>query len=544
MRLFVSKLKFIHSRLWDRDGLYRVAVLFGPAPVIGCAVAAAIWFAIRAFPAPIVPLPMWAKLAQSSENWSTTGEPQKVEPESPIPDAGAKGGLSGYESGWRAMIRAVEMSPTLSVDIKPQPLGAFTVEGSTIDLAWIIAAVPQDTKFVGVGSGFLVVRTPGIYALSARFERPPGPSADCLIRFGFGSRRVVATYALGFRGNDSRTFDAAKFDLQPGLYPVFWVLGCWRDQQTIGSGTLTVLIRHPGEQTLHAALPDEIVRPGSPAPLTARPPREHDSRPSGSAPRPPTNDPGTATGTSPVNAASGSANPVGSGIDQVSGLEKAVLGRTFQSTLLVSGFQVPLPPGEWAILAKGTLTGNVHPENKGNIYFLGHIVRKRLVGAIWVQAMHSPGFGFEHNQNCTNPDNLYVLDQSVGVEHQACMWIRSFFSADMQQWADKTAHLDQLARAAGRDLAAKGVTYPQELVTVGFQRAEKWGEITAGYLFSPEKDGISSSIAPSYRDSEWYKANLQRYPEKLAYVTRLQQWAMSFSPKFQVAFDGGKQAGD
>ena len=543
MRLFVSKLAFIHRRLWDRDGLYRIAVLFGPAPLIGCAVAAAIWFTIRALPAPIVPLPDWAMPAQASENWSTTGEAQTMEPESPVPDAGANGGLSGYESGWRATIHAIEVSPTLTTDIKSKPLSVFTVDGATIDLAQIIAAGPQNTKFVGVGSGFLVVRTPGIYSLSARFERPAGPSADCLIRFGFGSRKVVATYALGFRGNDSRTFDAARFDLRPGLYPVFWVLGCWRDQQAIGPGSLTVLISHPSEQVLQAARPNDIVRLGSPAPTAARAVRDEDSRPSAAAPPAPADDPATGAGTSPVNAVR-SFNPVGSEIDPPSGLERAVLGRTFQGTLLVSGFQVPLPPGEWAVLANGTATGNVHPENKGNIYFLGHIVRKRLVGVIWVQAMRSPGFGFEQNQNCTNPGNLFVLDKSDGPEHQTCTWIRSFFSADMQQWADKSAHLDQMVRAAGRDLEAKGVTYPQELVTVGFQRAEKWGEITAGYMFSPEKDGVSSNVAPSFRDSEWYKGNVQRYPEKLAYVTRLQQWSMSFSPRFQAAFEGGKQAGD
>jgi hypothetical protein len=124
------------------------------------------------------------------------------------------------------------------------------------------------------------------------------------------------------------------------------------------------------------------------------------------------------------------------------------------------------------------------------------------------------------------------------------MWIRAYFSADMQQWADKSAHIDQLARAAGGDLAAKGVSYPQELITVGFDQAERWGELSAGFMFSPEKDGISSNVVPTLRDSDWYKSNLQRYPEKVAYVNKLQQWATSFSPKFQAAFAGGKQGGD
>lgn len=520
MGQWVSKLKFIHSRLWDRDGIYRIAVLFGPAPVIGCGVAAAIWFMIRALPAPIVQPPDWAKTSQASENWSTSDEPHPVEPEAPIPPIGANGGLSGYAAGWRATIRAIEVSPTFNTDIKPTPLSAFTVDGSKIDLAQVIAAGPQTTKFVGVGSGFLVVRTSGIYSVSARFERPPGPAADCLIRLGFGPRRVVANYSLGFRGNDSKTFDAVRFDLQPGLYPMFWVLGCWRDQQNIGPGNLTVLVSHPGDQTLQAARPDEIVRPESPAPTTSRPPREAVLRPK------------TAAGISTDNT------------DQTSGVDRALLGRTFQSSLLVNGFQVPLPPGEWAMLANGTVTNNARPQNKGTIYFLGQIVQKRLVAAVWVQAMRSPGLGFVQNQNCINPNNLYALDKSEGAEHQTCTWIRSYFSAAMQQWADQSAHIDQMGRAAGKDLAAKGVVYPQELVTAGFERAEKWGELTAGYMFSPEKEGISSNVVPTFRDSDWDKANLQRHPEKLAYINKLERWATGFSPRFQTAFDSGKQTGD
>jgi hypothetical protein len=504
MSLFFSKLAFVHRRLWDRDGFYRIALLFGPAPLIGCGVAAGLWFMIGALPAPVVQPPEWGKPPQASESWSTRGEPNTVQPALPIPPVGAHGKLSGYVAGWRATIHTVEVSPTYNTEINPTPSSAFFVDGSTIDLAPIIAAGSKDTKFVGVGSGFLVIRTPGIYALSLRFERPAGPIADCLARLIFGPHKVVSSYNVANAGNSSKTFDAARFDLKPGLYSIGWVLGCWRDQATVGPGHITVLMSHPGDQALQPAGPDDIVRPELPTQAAASTARDEGLRPSGAAPR----------------------------------------TRTFQSALLVNGFKVPLPPGEWAVLANGTVTGSAHPENKGAIYFLGQIVAKRLVAAMWVQAMRSPGLGFVQNQNCTNPANLYELDQPAGTDHQGCMWIRAYFSADMQQWADKSAHIDQLARAAGGDLAAKGVSYPQELITVGFDQAERWGELSAGFMFSPEKDGISSNVVPTLRDSDWYKSNLQRYPEKVAYVNKLQQWATSFSPKFQAAFAGGKQGGD
>ncbi len=261
MRLFFGKLGFIHRRLWDRDNFYRVSLLFGPAPLIGCALAAGIWFILWGLPAPVVQPPEWAKLPPATENWSTTGELQTLQPARPIPPLGADGRLSGYEAGWRATIHAIEVSPTLNVEITQAPLSAFLLDGTTVDLAAIIAAGAKDTKFVGAGSGFLVIRTPGIYALSLRFERPPGPITNCLTRLIFGPHKVVSNYELANPGNVSKTFDAARFDLQPGLYPIGWVFGCWRDQATVGPGRITVLLSHPADQSLQPAGPDDIVRP-------------------------------------------------------------------------------------------------------------------------------------------------------------------------------------------------------------------------------------------------------------------------------------------
>jgi hypothetical protein len=528
MRLFFSKLGFIHRRLWGRDGRYRVALLFGPAPLIGCGVAAGIWFMHRAPPAPIVQPPDWGKPSQTAENWSTVGEPHAVQPARPIPQVDVNGGLSGYETGWRAAIHAVDVSPTFNVEIRPTVLSAFFMDGSNIDLAQIIESGPKDTKIVGTGSGFLVIRTPGVYGLSLRFERPSGPIADCLTRLGFGSRKVVSNYSLGTQSNLSKTFDAARFDLQPGLYPIGWALGCWHDQKPVGPGRITVLISHPGDPVLQPARPDDIVHPE----------QIKDVSPPAQTPATPAIAPAAAKTT-----ARPQHNATISTIDQTSGLDRALLGRIFQDTLRVNGYKVPLPPGQWAMLANGTVTGS-RPENKGTMFFLGQIVQKRLVAAVWVEAMRSPGLGFVPNPNCSNPANLYVSAEPDNTDHQGCGWIRSYFSANMQQWADKSAHLDQIARAVGGHLAAQGVSYPRELVTAGFCESEKWGQLTAGYMFNPEKDGISSNVVPALQDSDWYKSNLQRYPEKVAYVSKLQRWAADFQLKFQAAFAAGKQDSD
>jgi hypothetical protein len=95
--------------------------------------------------------------------------------------------------------------------------------------------------------------------------------------------------------------------------------------------------------------------------------------------------------------------------------------------------------------------------------------------------------------------------------------------------------------AAG-DLAAKGVDYPQDLVDVRFTRAESWGFLEVSYLFDPELDGITSNIALSARESDWHAPNASRFPDKVAYLSKMRDWGEGFWPKFQQTFESGKPA--
>jgi hypothetical protein len=226
------------------------------------------------------------------------------------------------------------------------------------------------------------------------------------------------------------------------------------------------------------------------------------------------------------------------------GIDTALIGRTYQHELLMDGFKVPLPQGDWAVLASFNIWVVKSPQNKGMSYFLGRIEKGRLAGAMVVNALRSPAeapTGFDEFKNCANPDNIYTSkEEIVPFDHQACWVMHSMFTPPWQQWGDKAMQMDNIVRAAAGDLAAKGVTYPQDLVAVHFYRSEKWGVLNATYLFSPEQDGIKSDVAPSFRDSDWFGPNVQRYPEKVLYTNKLKTWGASFWPRFKAAFDAGR----
>ena len=226
-----------------------------------------------------------------------------------------------------------------------------------------------------------------------------------------------------------------------------------------------------------------------------------------------------------------------------SGLNNALIGRTYSGSVRVDGYDVPLPAGSWALLAN---TSVKQPSLTGEVLYLGRINKRRLEGAIRITAVRStsvPGKGFRQVKGCVEgqAESSYVMaEQIVPFGHQSCWLIQNYFTSPFQQWADRAAHLDPIIRAAAGDLAAKGVSYPQDMMMVRFTRAETWGLLEVGYMFSPEADGITSADVVSYTDSDWHVGNIDRFPEKLAYVEKLKRWGASFWPRFETAFASGE----
>jgi len=243
----------------------------------------------------------------------------------------------------------------------------------------------------------------------------------------------------------------------------------------------------------------------------------------------------------PQTAAISMATPSSGNAHNTSGVDDAMMGRTYSGAVTLNNFKVPLPRGEWAMLANsGARLGTA----VGSLYFLGRIEHKRLVGVVSVAALRYPNgsaaTGFPAFKGCGKDvtSNLYLGAEAVTpFDHQACWRIFNFFTAPWQQWADRATGIGSLDRAAAGDMAAKGVTYPQDLVAVRFGRSEKWGLLEVTYLFNPETEGIKSETAVSAQDSEWSTGNIARFPGKGAYVDRLITWGKVHWPLIKQAFD-------
>jgi hypothetical protein len=255
-----------------------------------------------------------------------------------------------------------------------------------------------------------------------------------------------------------------------------------------------------------------------------------------------------ATPSAPKTATLKMAEAKPTGTAGTTGLDDALIGRLYHGSVAIDGFAVPLLPGDWANLANSTIK---QPSATGHAYFLGQIRDKRLTGAIRIFALRSnekPGEGFNEVKSCTevNPGRTFVsIDDAMDPHgHQACWTIRGIYATPWSQWADRAVKISFLDRAAAGDMTAKGVTYPQDFISLTFTRTEKWGLLEVMYLFSPETEGIHSNSVLSVTETDWTPANIGKYPQKAAYIDKLKAWGVTFWPKFKSAFDQAEHAKD
>lgn len=227
------------------------------------------------------------------------------------------------------------------------------------------------------------------------------------------------------------------------------------------------------------------------------------------------------------------------------GLDSALSGRRISGTLRVDGFDVPLPPGDWLELASMHFKQST---DAGEMLMLGQVKNRRLIGYVRITAARStsePAAGFRAAPGCDRQSehaNVLISEALEPFGHQACWLMDHSFLAPLQAWADRANKLPPLERAAAGDLAAKGVSYPQEMISLRFTRAETWGLLEARYVFSPEGDSIAAHPIASYADSDWEPRVVNRYPEKVAYLDKLKRWGDGFWPRFKTAFDAGRPA--
>lgn len=272
-----SRLFFVHHRLWQQDATYRAAILLGPPPLLAGLAALLVWFGLQTMrsnqdvPAAAHSSAPWARVPTSASTQGDTLQAEK--PIWPMPAMHPDGSLLGFVPGWQGTIYPISVGPTLD-PVMGQAAGRYTTEGAHVDFEAIMAAAgPLQGRYAGLQAGILAIRTAGRYDLSLQLDRSSPKPADCLVRQSFGHSRVISDVVTDLGGSVSQTFKPEAFDLQVGLYFMLTAFGCWHGDEAVGPGRMTVLIRHPGEDSLRPAKESDFFRPITALPGSPMAPR-------------------------------------------------------------------------------------------------------------------------------------------------------------------------------------------------------------------------------------------------------------------------------
>ncbi len=268
MKRFLAKLAFIHRYMWERDTLYCLSLFVGPAALLGVAGAAVAWMSATAFgitkSSSQQPPTEWAKRSMDATMWPP-GDPQPntAKPYGPLPELDASGAPIGssFRPGWTVQIRSIEMISGQFWTIGSKAISGFINQGASIDIDRLKSSAPPASESVGVGTGLLIVRNAGLYSFAVRTDRFAATIADCLSSLHFAEKKITVARDNGLFADFARTYPASHFDLKPGLYFMAWEFGCWRNQQLVGPGTLTVLMARPGEVELSPIRREDVVFP-------------------------------------------------------------------------------------------------------------------------------------------------------------------------------------------------------------------------------------------------------------------------------------------
>jgi hypothetical protein len=264
MRRLLSKLGFVHRTLWRRDPVYRWAVLLGPPPLAGCLLAACAWAILWRTAPVLVPPSSDIPWAQWTRPTQAEGQPFAEPPTGPLPPRDANGRFPGFQTGWVGLIQPMTVDATQDARISPQVMAHFAIDQPTIPLARVLDAGPPAGLFVGTAKTLFPVQVPGLYAFSARFTRSNPQSADCIVWLESAKHRMVRAIDLNMNGQAVLNFPPTEFRLEPGMFLLEIAVGCWRGDQMVGPGELTVMVRHPNEATLEPATADELIKPQPP----------------------------------------------------------------------------------------------------------------------------------------------------------------------------------------------------------------------------------------------------------------------------------------
>jgi hypothetical protein len=209
-----------------------------------------------------------------------------------------------------------------------------------------------------------------------------------------------------------------------------------------------------------------------------------------------------------------------------------LVGKTVMGNVVAQGKSVPLPAGQWIVVAHVPAPGPGGVES----LFLVQVRRDKVSRAVLVEAgtqAGDPAMGFPRLAQCARQGLLYVKTISNEEFGRQDCWT---IDHDVSTGSERDA--SPIIRAAIAELERRGVKYPPVRLSAFFGLADRQSFLHAVYDFNPETDGITSKSA-LWDESDWNRNHIYQSPDKIAYVEKLRAWAEAWHLAVREGFQGG-----
>lgn len=198
---------------------------------------------------------------------------------------------------------------------------------------------------------------------------------------------------------------------------------------------------------------------------------------------------------------------------------EALLGKSFEGSVDVSGETVPLPQGRWTVLAH--FRGNAG--QTGDAVLLGQLQGKEMRRMVAVQAARARRpVGATTFRGCLRQDVFFQSNDAGRTDAPSCWWVNHTTGT----WDEQT-----LFKAARLELDQRGVQASSVWLNVGFYRSDADGFAVAFYYFDPGEEGIRSQPY-LWSQSEWHKSRIDADAARSAYARKLVDWGRTWAPVF------------
>jgi len=216
------------------------------------------------------------------------------------------------------------------------------------------------------------------------------------------------------------------------------------------------------------------------------------------------------------------------------------VGQTYRDriqleTSIASKIQVPLPEGDWLVVAKDFGRSTVSNVRRYRIRLV-QVSDRVLKGYIFIGTNDElANYGWTIPDYCTRTNTFYrepVDTRGFSAERgYDCLVINH-----VQMTSGSKA---STGVQAFYDWVWKNTTgMPTTMIASSFLISDGKRYVEAVYHRNPEAEGFAAPRDSAWRSSDWHKDRLPADPKKLAYMESIKLWAVHWRPLVEDGFHG------